>query len=343
MKQNTYIFFRNDQHQIEFEFDPSNLNCLDEADYKYFGGVLNNLEPQIQNMGLTIYVTAWTVHELPSYGPNVISCILQDEWGREPKYRDKVGMVFKTCGRNPLNVESYKHGGFYDYFSNMLGQGKAFCKDGTGRLGTLASRLKNKTIAPVYDIPIGCYAYEDAAFIPFEERTNDLFFAGSIQHKSDQKLSIKRPKQLARDRMSEALRSLQKSNPDIVIKTKITEGFSDSISNGNKSYLENMMNTKICPIPRGANLETFRFYEALRAGCITIGEAFPKGWFYDDAPIIRLKNWADIDTIVPELLSDKDRMLEIHEQTKSWWNNVCNEEKLSNFMSDKILNHYRSD
>lgn len=343
MKPNTYIFFRNDQHQIKFEFEPDNPYCLDHADYKYFGRVVSYLEPQIQNMGLTIYVTAWTVHELPSYGPNVISCILQDEWGREPKYRDKVGMVFKTCGLTPFNAESYKHGNLSDYVSNFLGQSKAFYKDGGGRLGTFISRLKNKTIAPVHEIPIGCYAYEDTVFIPFEERTNDLFFAGSIQHKKDQCFRIKRPKELARDRMTSALEKLEQKNSDIEIKTKITTDFKDSIANENQAYLQNVMNTKICPIPRGANLETFRFYEAMRSGCILIGEAFPKGWFYDDAPIIRLKDWSDMQTVIPKLLADKERMLKLHRQTLDWWENKCSEKSLAEHMAKQILDSYKSD
>ncbi len=343
MKPNTYIFFRNDQHQMKFEFDPDNPYSLDHVDYKYFGRAISFLEPQIQNMGLTIYVTAWTVHELPSYGPDVVSCILQDEWGREPQYRDKVGMVFKTCGLNPLNAESYKHGNFSDYISNFLGQSKAFYNDKGGRLGTALARLKNKNIAPVYEMPIGCYAYEDTAFIPFEERTNDMFFAGSIQHKKDQLFRIKRPKELARDRMTKALEQLQEHNPDLNIKTKITTGFKDSISNENQLYLENVMNTKICPIPRGANLETFRFYEAMRSGCILIGEAFPKAWFYDDAPIIRLKNWSDIKTVVPALLADKDRMLALHTQTLEWWDNVCSEKSLAEHIAQKTLSHYKTD
>tara|TARA_R110001592_G_scaffold16881_3_gene71416 strand:- start:27404 stop:28441 length:1038 start_codon:yes stop_codon:yes gene_type:complete len=343
MKPNTYIFFRNDQQQVQFEFDPADPSCLDHAEFKYFGRVLNHLEPTIQNMGLTIYVTAWTVHELPSYGPNVISCILQDEWGREPKYRDKVGMVFKTCGTTPFNADSYKHGDLSDIISNTLGQGKAFTTDGAGRLGTLISRISNKTIAPVHSIPLGYYAKEESvADIPFTERTNDLFFAGSIQHKKGKRFSIKRPKELARDRMTTALSLLAQNHPDINIKTTITGGFGESIVNANKAYLDNMVNTKICPVPRGANLETFRFYEAIRSGCIIIGEAFPKGWFYDDAPIIRLENWHDIQTIVPELLADQDRMLELHTQTLDWWNNICSEQSLSDHIGDKITSFYKA-
>ena len=340
MQPNKYVFFRNDQHQVEYEVEPRKPDCLDEAEFKYFGRVLNILEPKIQNMGLTVFVTAWTVHELPSYGKNVISFILQDEWGREPKYRDKVGMVFKTCGTFPYNFESYCHGGLQDCISNFLGQSKAFTKDGNGRLKTLTSTMLGKKIAPVHKIPLGYYALEDVAYIPIEERDNDLYFAGSIQHKNEQR--VKRPKELARDRMTDALNALAKTNPEIKIKTKVTSGFADSINTDNQSYLQNMMNTKICPIPRGANLETFRFYEAIRAGCIPIGEAFPKAWYYDDAPIIRLKNWADIKTVVPTLLNDTDRLNDLHKQVLQWWEEKCSEKPLANYIAQSIHRHYKN-
>lgn len=339
MQPNKYVFFRNDQQQVEFVIDPSNPRSLDDSEFKYFGRVINCLEPQIKNMGLTIYITAWTVHELPSYGPNVISCILQDEWGREPKYRDKVGMIFKTCGTFPYNLESYCHGGFSDCLSNFLGQSKAFIKDGNGRLKTLKAKISDKKIAPVHKIPLGYYAREKVAFIPIEERKTDLYFAGSIQHKNEQK--IKRPKELARNRMTDALLSLRETNPEITVKTKVTEGFDDSINTDNQSYLQNMMDTKICPIPRGANLETFRFYEAIQSGCIPIGEAFPKAWYYDDAPIIRLKNWAELKTVVPELLKDKDRLQDLHQKALNWWNDYCAEPRLADHIAAKIKNQYK--
>ena len=336
MTENQYIFFRNDQKVEHFAFDPHDPACLDDAGFTYFGRVLNILEPHIRGRGLVIYVTAWTVHELPSYGPNVISCILQDEWGREPRYRDKVGMIFRTCGKNPFNPQVYKFGTGYDAIANFLAQGKAFSKDGTGRLQTALSCIRGKKPAPVYDIPLGYYASEDTAFIPMEERTNDLFFAGSVTHRVKKKAFLVRPKELARDRMGAALQKLAEAEPEINIKMTTTKGYGESIATDNAGYLRTMMNTKICPIPRGANLETFRFYEAIRYGCIPIGEALPNEWFYKGAPVLRLKNWADIATVVPPLLKDRDRLQEGHRKALSWWEEVCSEPAVARFILDKI-------
>lgn len=340
MVQNQYIFFRNDQHVVQFAFDPSDPSCLDEADYKYFGRVLHELEPQIKDRGLIIYVTAWTVHELPSYGDNVIACILQDEWSREPKYRDKVAMVFKTCGRYPFTAEAYRHGGLYDSFSNLLGQMKALAQDKGAYFKTMLQSLSGRKLAPVYEIPLGCYAYEDVTFLELDQRENDLFFAGSMQHVKGKGMTIKRPKELARRRMENALDALAAKRPEIKIKKTVTGSFKESINTSNTSYLENMMNTKICPAPRGANLETFRFYEAIRSGCIPIGEAFPKAWYYEGAPIIRLKDWSEIDTVIPELLQDKTRMQELQQKVLAWWNDKCSEKATADFIAQKILSRF---
>ena len=333
---NRYIFYRNDQHQINFDFDPVDPCALDEVGYKYFGRVLHALDPLIKDQGFTICVSAWTVHELPVYGPKVISCLMQDEWAREVHYRDKIGAVFRTCGRFPVNFQSYKFGGLGEKISNFLAQGRALAEDKTGRLNSALARLKGRTLAPIYEMPIGYFAREEIDFIPVYERANDMYFAGSMQHQNNKKVQIKRPKEYARRRMEDALAALAKEQPDLHINTKVTSGYGESVATDNQGYLQNMMNTKICPIPRGANLETYRFFEAIRYGCIPVGEAFPKGWFYDDAPILRLNDWSELKDVVPRLLADKQRLEVMHKEVLSWWDDICDEKALAAHMASKL-------
>ncbi len=335
-EKNKYIFFRNDQKKDHFEFDPSDPRCLDEVGYKYFGRTLNLLEPKIKNQGLIIYVTAWTVHELPSYGPNVIACILQDEWSRSPIYRDKVKMVFRTCGVSPIVPQVYKYGGWKDIISNMLGQVRNISRGSKARVVLFIRSLFGSIIAPMYNIPLGYYCDEDIENVPIKDRENDLYFAGSINHVARKGMSIQRPKKLARDRMTHNLLSIIEGNKDIKVKNVVTNGFGDSIVNDNKGYLETMMDTKICPVPRGANLETFRFYEAIRYGCIPVGEVFPDTYFYKDAPILRLKNWSHLENVISPLLKDKDKLEKWHEKVIKWWDDVCSEKATANYMHEKI-------
>ena len=316
-----------------FHFNPINPKCLDDSGYKYFGRVLHYLEPIIANLGLRIYVTAWTTDELPTYGDKVISFILQDEFGRDAPYRDKVKAIFKTCGTNPFVPEAYGYGNTLEQISNIAAQAKHLSKNVATRIRNANLKyIKKQKLAPVHKIPLGYFAHEDIQFIPFEKREHDLYFAGSIQHVKKKTFQIQSPKEAARNRMNRALEDLSKKYTDIKFKSLLTGGYGESIKTSNDSYLYNMMNTKFCPIPRGANLETFRFYEAIRYGCIPIGESFPNAWYYDDAPLVRLKSWAHLsETIIP-LLEDTEKQKEMHHQALAWWRNVCAEEQLAKYI-----------
>ena len=246
-------------------------------------------------------------------------------------------MAFRTCGRFPFNFHSYGYGRTTDKIANFLAQVKAFRKDGTQRAKSALSIFEQKH-APVYDIPLGCYACEDVKYIPILERSNDLYFAGSIQHKKN--VFLPRPKELARKRMYDALLVIKMHNEKIKVTINFTSSFAESIAKENKRYLADMMNTKICPIPRGANLDTFRFYEAIRYGCIPVGEAFPKSDFYNAAPIIRLQDWAQLPNVMSKLLSDHERLINLHQKSLAWWKSACSEEATAALILSKINEHF---
>ncbi len=337
-KENKYYFFRDDQKQCFFEFNPSDTSILDNVGYAYYSRVIDSLEHKIKNSGLVFYITAWTVHRLPEYGDNVIALILQDEWGREPRYRHKVKAIFKTCGTYPNCLQGQKFGTFKEKVVNILAFLKFCLKDNGGRLLTLFHRMMGKKIAPLFDIPLGYYNNDTVEFIPFENRNNDFYFAGSAKH-TIKGFQLPRPKEIARNRMLSALQDTQSKIPSLNVAMKITDSFQQSISGENNSYLQEMMHTKICPIPRGANLETFRFYEAIRYGCVPIGEAFPESDFYKDAPMIRLKNWSDLPKIALYYKKNPNELFILHQKILAWWHNQCSEEKTADYIFKKINNN----
>ena len=332
-----YFFFRNDQENAFFEFNPCDPTCLDKVNYQYYGRVLHYLEPYLRDKNLIIYVTGWTVHELPTYGTNVISFILQDEWAREPKYRHKVPLIFKTCGLSPIVPQVFMKGSILEKGMNILAQSKAISSDGAGRITSQTRHLMHQKLSPIYQIPLGYFADEDIPFIPFSERENDIFFAGSVQHLTSQKIKIKKPKEMARDRMLEALELLSSKNDAIRINLKLTNSFKSSISSDNASYLQNMMNTKLCPIPRGTNLETYRFYEAIRFGCIPVGEVFPNAWFYKNAPIVKLSSWDQLEKKAKRILSNPELAETLHKQALNWWHKTCSEKATAQYIKETIL------
>ena len=115
MKKTRYTFVTPNRYQAcSFDFDPRNPGCLDTVDYHpqtsplaYYGRVFHSLHSAIENLGLHIIVGTWTVHELPFYGPHVVSVVLQDEWSRNLRYLDRIGIAFRTCGRHRPDPRIY--------------------------------------------------------------------------------------------------------------------------------------------------------------------------------------------------------------------------------------------
>ena len=82
------------------------------------------------------------------------------------------------------------------------------------------------------------------------------------------------PKFAARRRMVAAVRQIHAAHPDWPIGLDMLNSYADS-RNAPDGYAANMMDTKIALVPRGVTAETHRFHEAMRAGCVVIGEALP--------------------------------------------------------------------
>ena len=62
-------------------------------------------------------------------------------------------------------------------------------------------------------------------------------------------------------------------------------------------YSELMDNTKIALCPHGyVSSETFRYFEAARAGCVILTEKKPDVWYYEDAPHVEIKSWNELRT-----------------------------------------------
>ena len=208
-----------------------------------------------------------------------------------------------------------------------------------GRARYTWKRLKDP-VSPIHTIPLGYANQIDLPFIPLQERTHDVFFAGSVEHNVDSRSSIKQwlgtPKYYSRRQMLESLSALQDQHPEISVDLQTRTTFRASMEASAEAYSQRMMNAKICPVPRGTSLESYRLFEALRFGCIPIVEALPSRWFYDDAPVIRISDWHEIEDLVPELVRDSSLLRQKHEAVRHWWNTRCSEEAVGKFIAAKI-------
>jgi hypothetical protein len=321
---NRYYYFSDHFETINRQFDPIESGCLAEFNHGYIECVLREFERNNPNLGLVVYVSVWTVHRLPSYGKNVIAFIMLDEWSREPKYRDKVGAVFHACGLKPVILCNLQYGSLLEKFVNILGFVRTNYKDGlSGRFRSICLKFIGRELAPLYDLPLGYHANDRVDFIPFEERAFLFSFAGSLQHRRA-KGKIPSPKEIARNRMFEAIEQLSANNPTLSICLGITACFKDSVQQGG-TYAQDMMSSKFCLVPRGANLETCRYYEAIRFGCIPIMEVVPDSPFYRNAPIIQLSNWSELESRLLDVLKSPQELKRMHQDVILWWQQVCSE------------------
>jgi hypothetical protein len=312
---------------------PVRFDCV------YFGRVFQAMETRLHSGGFTVYLT-WDVRELPQYGEKVVAVVLGDEDSRVPRYADAVGAVFKCYGArpfvggNPLRERSRLS-------ALVLIQGcRRLLRHLPDDVWVARRRLAGGRLRPVDHIPLGYYNQLDLPTVDFDARATSLFFAGSLEQRCRSRLSPRRylsmPKPVARQEMLEAVRLFERRRPDVPIKLRLTPTFDATSRADAEPYSRDLMNAKICLAPRGANVETFRFFEALRSGCVVITERLPSTRFYDGSPAVTIQRWRDLPDVLERLLDDKDALRERHELSLAWWRDRCSEAAVGTFMADRL-------
>lgn len=71
--------------------------------------------------------------------------------------------------------------------------------------------------------------------------------------------------------------------------------------------------------PRGVSYETFRIYEALRAGAVVIANRQVPSWFTQAWPVIEIDDWQQVKEITDRLWSDAAAMQKISDAGRAWW------------------------
>jgi hypothetical protein len=118
-------------------------------------------------------------------------------------------------------------------------------------------------------------------------------------------------------------------------RVNFTAGFAAGLSP--QEYGWRLADSKIALCPRGwESAETFRHFEALRAGTIVVSESLPPTHFYVGSPIITVRDWRAGLAEVAELISDRSALTELHTATATWWRAVCSEQATAEFMLQRI-------
>jgi hypothetical protein len=307
------------------------------SDCNYFDRVLEAVDKNIESFNLCFYLT-WDTEELPNYGSNVIAIVLGDERCKIPLYADKVLAVFKGYGtRLMLASNPFLNPSYYSFLCLLHYLQASFI-----RLPRILRYRMSRKKANIFDIPIGCFNSINMPIVDFNQRVIDVSFVGGIGEETCSIKSIKywlkTPKIIARKNLFENLLKFRLKMKNLNIYSSATPDAIAHIANLDiqERYIEILRDTKICLVPRGTSLETFRLFEAMKYGCILVADVLPSRWFYENAPIIKVESWCELDRQLKSLLDDPEAMCNLHQASLDWWNDKCSEEAVGRYMSMQI-------
>jgi len=165
-------------------------------------------------------------------------------------------------------------------------------------------------------IPLGCN--KDVPNTPgkrMSERGLDLFFIGRPEY---------------REEFFAAMKALVRNRAEL--NTEVSEAPGFRLGHSPEEYSRRLADTKIALSPRGVSHETFRTYEAMRAGCAVLAQRQLPTWFNEGWPVIEVDNWAEAGIIVDDLLGDPARLDALSHQSVAWWEEKCSEEAVAHYI-----------
>jgi GR25 family glycosyltransferase involved in LPS biosynthesis len=155
-------------------------------------------------------------------------------------------------------------------------------------------------------IPLG-YHWKAPEFKTFESREFTWSFAGTNWKNRSDHIS--------------PLKSLEPN------KALLYDDWRDPMNLSQTKYMELMMNSKFVPCPRGQNVETYRFYEALECGCIPVFIDEPATGFWiqqfdigsQSMDFLRIESWLTAVEIIDQFIKHPSEMLEYRTMILKGW------------------------
>jgi hypothetical protein len=309
-------------------FDPAEFRRTQPpGDSHYFCEILLELNRRLPSAGITFLLT-WNLDSFDDRFEDAVVLLIGDEMYQTPSYAGKTRAVLKTGGIRP----------------NQLSSTLALPPSLTWRVmlrdlrnAMVAIRRKVKTNVPpranvkVFEMPLGTYRLVDTPDVPFQDRTTDVFFAGSVptMAKRTMRASVK-----ARYQLADALKAAQAKLPELKYDFALT--LRDEMPLSPEEYSQRVRNSKIMPCPRGNFDETFRIFEAAKAGCVIVAEPFPSRWYYENAPVVQIRGWSDFPQTLADLHKQPDKLLDLSNKTRLWWQDRLSESAVATYMQSRI-------
>lgn len=194
----------------------------------------------------------------------------------------------------------------------------------------------------VTSIPLGCYANSQSEPLPMEERMLDITFVGCLNRNRLQMACnlIKVPYYLMclLSYKNEARTVGFFNHMAKWLHPKDLFGFTSDFGRGvdTESYTNILNSSKVSLCPKGwINTETYRLYESMRAGCVTISNRLPNRKYYKDIPTFQVDNWREGLKLARKLISNGD-LDALGKANKNYYDKYLSPQATANIIVDKL-------
>jgi hypothetical protein len=316
-------------------------------DVAYFGRALAIAVDRLGSVRPLTFIITWDLAALPEKGRHVVAIVQGDEDARIPRWSTDVRITFKCYGTRPHWMPVFPRPGSADALevAHFARRAVRWLPGASERAWAGGQPWRSRP--PIVPIPLGYYNQLNRPLVPFAERKWSVTFAGSVGGvdgtRSGWRARLATPKERARAEMLDALGRLGRKCPHEAIKIVTRPDFPPLSPGKDKharelagSYSDLLADTRVALVPRGNSSETFRFFEALRAGCVPVCESLPDHWFYRAAPIVRVRRWDELGSILAPLLANPPALEELHGASLRWWDTRCSEEALGRLIAAHI-------
>jgi hypothetical protein len=199
---------------------------------------------------------------------------------------------------------------------------------------------ENRKPAPnVFHFPLGCNAsVPQLPYVLPQERPVSVFFSGNFHRGRAAMLRTLTGYYGLPTFVLGRLHNIHSFQFDHLFKNgyvRFTNGFASGLTP--EAYGLFLSTSRIVLSPPGiSNLECFRHYEALRAGCVVIAEKLPTKPHYLDSPIIALGSWRRNFQFVRKLMDDEAQLAELSKKSYQWYEEKLSPPATATFMKKSI-------
>ena len=244
------------------------------------------------------------------YDDNVLLCVRS--WDQEPDWQTANNIVIITSAEGHKYIPSDQDspgclGAFMHYFPKARNDEQyipGFFRD----------------IPNLHPLPLGTTTFfEGNNSVPFAEREYDFAFVGQLDP-------------YRRMDFYHGLRQLNTQRKGLI---HLYEGWNKGL--GGEEYSRIMSNTKVALVPWGsASLDTFRFYEAAKCGCIILSAPQNTYEFMRGSPHIEIKTWDIMGEKLEAILSNLSQASKTASQTHEFWENSLSPEAAAKYIIKKV-------